>query len=132
MKKGFSIIELLTVIVIIGIIVGMSIPYVNSKQAAFKSDYKNIVDVLNTSRQISITKNDTITVFLDSNKIYNNNGTDTLKFNKNIYLTIPGSTGDSLMFYPNGSVNNSFTLVLHGVSRTDTIVVTLTGYVIHK
>lgn len=75
-RKGFTMIETLVVIVIIGMILGFAIPRFNSRQAKFNSTVNNIIDQLNMARQEAATKNITTTFYLSK---------DSFKYGNNIY-----------------------------------------------
>ncbi|MEJ5307059.1 MAG: type II secretion system protein [candidate division WOR-3 bacterium] len=73
-RKGFTMIETLVVIVIIGMILGFAVPRFNSRQAKFNSTVNNIIDQLNMARQEAATKNITTTFYLSKDSFqYGNN-----------------------------------------------------------
>ncbi|GEM_PF-1822198 len=76
MKKGFTLIETVVVITIIGIIIGFSLPKINSRQAKYNNTVNNIMDQLNMARQEASTKNITTEFFLS---------TDSFKYKNTVY-----------------------------------------------
>lgn len=67
MSRGFSIIELLVVLVIIFILSGFSLFYLSGHQALFRPDEQalKIIDILQEARQRSLTQRETMRVEID-------------------------------------------------------------------
>ncbi|MDY6786926.1 MAG: prepilin-type N-terminal cleavage/methylation domain-containing protein [candidate division WOR-3 bacterium] len=132
MKRGFTLIELMVVITVMGIILAFAIPNFNSRGKKFDSNYKNIRDKLVLSRQTAITKNQTVTV--DLGNTYVKSGNDSLALYNGITLTATsgGSGLSSIDFDPSGAINNAATLEITGMGKTDTIFVTISGYVLSR
>lgn len=76
MKKGFTLIETLVVITIIGMIIGFALPRINSRQAKYNNTVNNIIDQLNMARQEASTKNIITQFFLS---------TDSFKYGNTVY-----------------------------------------------
>ncbi len=67
MQRGFSIVELLVVLAIIGVLSAVSVLYLAGHQKLFRPDEQamNIVDVLQEARQRSLTQRETMRVEID-------------------------------------------------------------------
>jgi len=65
-KKGFSLIELMVVVVLIGIIVGMSIPIVKSITNKLDHATRQVVGVIRVGRETAIARADTIHVVFNN------------------------------------------------------------------
>ncbi len=67
MSRGFSIVELLIVLAVIGILSGMSMFYLAAHQRLFKPDEQSlrIVDALQEARQRSLTQRETMRIEID-------------------------------------------------------------------
>lgn len=130
-KRGFTIIELLTVIVIIGIVVGMSIPLFNNRSAKYRSNVRNLVDVLNMSKQKAVTTGSPVSFILVTDGFVT--GNDTFELYDGISITSSDvSSTDTLYFFANGTTNKSAIMEMSGFGYADTVVVTLAGFILSQ
>lgn len=103
MKKGYSLIEILVVLFIVGLILSISIPpFANYflKRAALEKHLRDLVSILRSTRQEAITRNVYVGIIFDLNKdkslsyrIYkdgNGNGIRKKDIQKNIDLPLTG------------------------------------------
>ncbi len=128
-KRGFTIIELLTVIVIIGIILGMSIPAFNKRGAKYRSNRQNLIDELNVTKQKAVTTGSPVGFLLINDGFVADNDTFTLYEGISITSSDVSST-DTLYFFGNGTTSSSAIMEISGYGYSDTVVVTLTGYIL--
>lgn len=128
-KKGFTIIEMLVVIVIIGVILGIAIPSFNNRSAKYNTNYRNLIDELNVAKQKAITTGNPIGFNIITGGFVCDN--DTFDFYEGISLTSTDvSASDTLFFLGNGMTNKSATIAISGLGYADTVLVTITGFVL--
>jgi len=134
-KRGFTIIELMVVIVILGIVFGMSIPIFNNKQAKFNSNYSNFIDLLNVARQTAISTGENISVsIIDTGLIIG--GKEPLYFYHGITVANASTIPDTIYFLPNGSpdvISSSMgDILISGFGYSRHIYVAASGYIISE
>lgn len=134
-KRGFTIIELMVVITILGIIFGMSIPIFNNRQAKFNANYSNIVDKLNMARQRAISTGENIMVAINDTSIATGTS-DPLIFYHGIEIENAGTIPDTVFFQPDGSPDNLTSsvgeIIVSGLGYTRYIYITASGYIISE
>ena len=134
--KGFTLIEVMVVIVIFGMLVAFSIPMFNNRTAKQSSNYKNLIDRLNVARQEAITKNMTTSFYFDADSfIYNNN---VFHLEKGISLNVTDASGATvlvdapLQFLANGSADRFVAIEFCGYTDTMLIYVAPSGYILFE
>ncbi len=140
MRKGFTLIELMVVIVVIGVIAAFAIPGMNTSGKKFSTNYRNIADNINLARQKAIATNAAVTINFVSTEtslmIIENDGSidDTFNFYSGIKLKAKssGSGITSLDFNPGGTPSNDAVIEVNGFGKIDTIIVTLSGYILSR
>ncbi len=152
MRKGFTIIEMLVVILIIGIMVGMTIPYLNSRRFSLYTYEQTVVSTLRLARQMAITKEkhygiypDTLSeglalvVFEDvnDNNIWDISDSMVQILNIPSSLTIRGEDSDGnsitanypLIFNSRGMADKSVTFTISDGKKDIQIFVGISGFI---
>ncbi len=148
MRKGFTIIEMLVVILIIGLMIGMSIPYINSRKWSLPTVEETIKGKIRLARQLSISKeqhygiffrdNDKCIVFVDNN----DNGTadngeevDVFDLPNGIFVSGESSLGTSvsntnpIIFNAKGMTDFSYEVFVTNNEDTAKIYVGVSGFI---
>lgn len=130
--KGFTLIELMVVIVVIGIVLAFSIPSMNTSAKKFDLNYKNTKDKLTLARQKAISSNSSVTVDFTSSSV--TVGSDQLTLYNGIALNAysGGSATASITFNPGGATASDAVVELSGFGMTDSILVTISGYILAR
>lgn len=130
--KGFTLIELMVVIVVIGIVLAFSIPNMNTSAKKFDLNYQNVKDKLTLARQKAISTNSSVTVDFSSSAI--TVGNDQLDLYSGVSLSATSSGGAiaSLTFNPGGAPASDAVVELSGFGMTDSILVTISGYILSR
>lgn len=158
-QKGFTVIEMAIVMVVIAILAGVSIPvYVGIKPVIRLSGAtRQIMEDLMWARMQAINQNNKFIITYDGNYKYSilddndNNGTSTAGAGESIVtkyfrddrdklnpdkicgpyydVTYSSSNTNALIFHPRGNASNLTTITLSNKSGTKTVSVAITGRV---
>jgi len=134
-KKGFTLIETMIVIVVIGIMLGFALPRFNSRQAKYNATVDNIIDQLNMARQEAATKNITTSFYLSK---------DSFKYGDNVYRFPPKvftydyineedfTFASPIQFLPGGKTDAVFAIqVIDSVGSKESIIYIFpSGYIL--
>jgi len=133
-RGGFTLIEVMVVIVVIGIISALSLPFFNSSQAKYNNTVNNIMDKLSVARQEAITKNMTTTFNIDADSFLYKS--DRYVFDKRIDATCYNSDGDEISFgnpitfSPGGTTAKLVVIEVAGFDRFTRIYLMPSGYIL--
>jgi len=133
-NKGFTLIEVMVVIVVIGMVAAFSMPMFNSGQAKYNNTVNNVIDKLNVARQSAITQNVSTTFFIDADSFLF--GNDKYVFDSRIDLAVYNSDGeevsfnDPIVFNPGGTTNSLIVLEVSGFERFTRIYLMPSGYIL--
>lgn len=136
---GFSLVELLITVSIVGIMSGLAIPNLNALKARVQTDLfaKEIASELRWARQWAISKRDRVRLVFDQDRqaIVVQVGSDRVQHHqlsydhKGLEIDEP-SAGPDVVFHPSGRSATATTILFRdGYGRTQTITVSLTGRV---
>jgi len=140
-KSGFTMIELLVVIVVMGIILAFSIPAINTGKLRFDQAVDGVDAKLKFARQEAMTKGINYGVDWNANALWifrDNNGnitldagepSDTVKFGTGITLTSPAA--GPIDFNLDGTVTQGAALGLVSPTQKDTVwfAITIAGFI---
>ncbi|MCK4523394.1 hypothetical protein KAU15_00580, partial [candidate division WOR-3 bacterium] len=97
------------------------------------TNYQNVTDKLNFARQKAITTNAVVTVEFTTSSI--KVGNDSLGLYSGMQLNAKDGLGTALTdldFNPGGAPTSDAIIEIKGFSKTDTIIVTLSGYILSR
>lgn len=140
MKKGFTLIEMLTVVSIIGIVSVISVPLLLNyqKTSKLKNEARALATNLRLTQQLAITEQSIYDLkLLDTLGKYQIINTDTSEVVKEVVLDseidinqITGLTNDTVEFNPTGAVlETGFIYLTNSRDETSTIELKPSGYV---
>ncbi|MDD3802969.1 MAG: prepilin-type N-terminal cleavage/methylation domain-containing protein [bacterium] len=133
-RSGFTLIEVMIAIVIVGIIVGMAVPYVNSTQAKYNNTINNLIDKLNMARQEAITRNLTTTFYIDADSFFY--GSDKFVYDTRIEAVVYNADGEEIsfenpiLFNAGGTTPKLVVFEISGFDKLTRIYLMPSGYIL--